>query len=77
MAAHLVEVADAAGCLVELITLVSEGVEVILTRNGEAVARIIPAAAPIASRRFGSARGLIEMAEDFDAPLDDLRDYME
>ena len=24
---------------------------------------------------FGSAKGLIKMAEDFDAPLDDFKDY--
>jgi uncharacterized protein (DUF433 family) len=27
-------------------------------------------------RQFGSARGQIRMAEDFDAPLDDFEDYM-
>jgi hypothetical protein len=27
-------------------------------------------------RVFGSARGLIKMAHDFDAPLDDFKDYM-
>ncbi|HEX8671395.1 MAG TPA: DUF433 domain-containing protein [Longimicrobium sp.] len=29
-----------------------------------------------APRRFGSARGQIRMAEDFDAPLDDFKEYM-
>lgn len=27
--------------------------------------------------KFGSARGLIETADDFDAPLEDFREYME
>jgi len=27
-------------------------------------------------RVFGSSKGLIKMAEDFDAPLDDFKDYM-
>ena len=27
--------------------------------------------------KFGSAKGLIEMSDDFDAPLDDFKDYME
>lgn len=27
-------------------------------------------------RIFGSSKGLIKMADDFDAPLDDFRDYM-
>ena len=31
---------------------------------------------PVAKKRvFGSAKGLIKMAEDFDAPLDDFKDY--
>ena len=28
-------------------------------------------------RTFGSAKGLIEMADDFDEPLEDFREYME
>lgn len=28
-------------------------------------------------RVFGSAKGLIRMAEDFDEPLEDFREYME
>ncbi len=27
--------------------------------------------------RFGSAKGRIKMAEDFDAPLEEFREYME
>ncbi|MEM9164229.1 MAG: DUF2281 domain-containing protein [Cyanobacteria bacterium P01_F01_bin.4] len=27
--------------------------------------------------RFGSAKGLIEIADDFDAPLEEFQDYME
>jgi|JI8StandDraft_1071087.scaffolds.fasta_scaffold1091587_2 hypothetical protein len=31
---------------------------------------------PVAKKRvFGCAKGLIKMAEDFDAPLDDFKDY--
>jgi len=31
---------------------------------------------PVARKRiFGSAKGQIKMAEDFDAPLDDFKDY--
>lgn len=52
----------------------ARGEEVILTDGGEPVARIVPISR--GPRVFGSARGLIRMAEDFDAPLDDFRDYM-
>jgi len=30
----------------------------------------------IKQRVFGSSKGLIKMADDFDAPLDDFKDYM-
>ena len=33
-------------------------------------------AARIHQRKFGSAKGLIKIAEDFDDPLEDFREYM-
>jgi prevent-host-death family protein len=50
--------------------------EVILTQDGEPVAKIIPIARARKPRQFGSARGQIHMADDFDAPLEDFKDYM-
>ncbi len=47
----------------------------ILTEGGEPVARIIPIARAQGPREFGSARGLIHMTEDFDAPLEEFRAY--
>jgi len=29
-----------------------------------------------AKRQFGSAKGLIQISEDFDAPLEDFKEYM-
>lgn len=56
------------------------GEEVVILRGNIAVARIVPvtenAQRPVGKRQFGSARGLIRMAEDFDAPLDDFKEYM-
>lgn len=31
---------------------------------------------PITEREFGYAKGKVRLAEDFDAPLDDFKDYM-
>lgn len=31
----------------------------------------------LGSPQFGSAKGMITMADDFDAPLEDFREYME
>ncbi len=62
------------------------GEEVLITRDGKAV-RLVPqesgSAKPprkagSASPRFGSAKGLITyIADDFDAPLEDFKEYME
>jgi antitoxin (DNA-binding transcriptional repressor) of toxin-antitoxin stability system len=65
---------EAASRLPELLGIVSAGEEVvIMNEKGEAF-RIIPANTPIP--KFGSAKGLVEMSEDFDEPLEDFADYM-
>ena len=38
---------------------------------------IVRVVAPKARRKAGSAKGLITMASDFDAPLEDSRAYMQ
>lgn len=56
---------------------VGTGAEVLITRNGAPVARIVPADVEEAGERVpGSAKGLFTVPADFDAPLDDFRDYM-
>ncbi len=61
-----------------LTTLVEEAArsgEVVLTRGGEAVAKIVPLTRDRSPRRPGSARGIIiHMADDFDATPEDLQD---
>jgi antitoxin (DNA-binding transcriptional repressor) of toxin-antitoxin stability system len=48
---------------------------VIITREDGAAFKIVPVT-PIAPRpTFGSAKGLIKMAEDFDEPLEDFQAY--
>jgi prevent-host-death family protein len=62
--------------LSELVRQAARGEDVILTEGGEPVAKIIPISRARGPREFGSAKGLIHMADDFDAPLDDFREYM-
>ncbi|HEX8432293.1 MAG TPA: hypothetical protein VF625_13475 [Longimicrobium sp.] len=61
------ELTGASRELREIVEAATRNGEVILTRDGEAVAKIValPTARP--PRRLGSARGLIHMADDFDA----------
>jgi antitoxin (DNA-binding transcriptional repressor) of toxin-antitoxin stability system len=53
--------------------------EVEVTENGRPLARIIPATTPVREpRRPGTLRGtVLYMAPDFDAPLEDFKEYME
>lgn len=53
--------------LSQLLERVSRGEEVIITRRGREVARLVP---PRPARRtFGMDRGVFEVPPDFDAPL--------
>ncbi len=54
--------------LSQLIEEVWLGEEVIIAKNGEPVARLVPVARTEA-RRPGTARGKVRMRDDFDAPL--------
>jgi prevent-host-death family protein len=62
--------------LKDLVDRANRGEEIILADQGSPVARLTPMARRVAARRFGSAKGLIHMREDFDAALDDFRSYM-
>jgi antitoxin (DNA-binding transcriptional repressor) of toxin-antitoxin stability system len=61
---------DAVPGLSEIVHEAIRAGEVLLTRGGEPVARIIPVLPPRgharAPRRPGSARGMFKMADDFD-----------
>jgi antitoxin (DNA-binding transcriptional repressor) of toxin-antitoxin stability system len=63
------------GRLRELVAEATQRGELLLTDGGEAVAKIVPLKPRRQPRRPGSARGLVHMAEDFDATPDDFKDY--
>lgn len=63
--------------LLELIEQVYRGEEVVITQRDRPVARIVPMPRADSHPQFGSAHGRIHMADDFDAPLDDFREYMQ
>jgi antitoxin (DNA-binding transcriptional repressor) of toxin-antitoxin stability system len=60
----------------EIVEEATRSGEVVLTRGGEVVAKVVPLRHPRAPRRPGSARGLVHMAEDFDATPEDFNDYL-
>ncbi len=75
-----VQVDDAKTQLNELFDAAMRGETVLIEKAGEqgiVVVQLIVVSPRKQERQFGSARGLIETADDFDAPLDDFREYME
>jgi prevent-host-death family protein len=80
MSNQRVEIAQAQ--LAELVSAVENGGEVVLTRNGQPVARLLPVQGTAAlvsmrgPRKPGSARGLVFIRDDFDDPVEDFRDYI-
>jgi antitoxin (DNA-binding transcriptional repressor) of toxin-antitoxin stability system len=75
MASNPIDLKQAQSRLRELVEKAGRGEEVILAEGGKAVAKIVPFGPPSAKRRFGSARGLIRVGPDFDAPLEDMEEY--
>ncbi|MDD2662092.1 DUF2281 domain-containing protein [Methylobacter sp. Wu8] len=67
---------EAKNQLEELTAKVVTGEEVIITDDKGATFQLIQINPKKPQPRFGSAKGLISMAEDFDEPLDDFKDYM-
>jgi antitoxin (DNA-binding transcriptional repressor) of toxin-antitoxin stability system len=63
--------------LPHLIDVVAHGEHVVITRDQVPVAELVPVVGSNPKPVFGSAKGMIEMSEDFDAPIDDFREYME
>lgn len=79
-----VTVQEAQQRLPELLAAVEAGETVsIRADNGRAFQLAMPTAAPVISPDWpgyphaGSAKGLIEVPDDFDEPLDELKEYME
>ena len=62
--------------LLDLIQAAEQGEEVIITKNQQPVIQLVPITAKQPHPRFGSARGQVTMSDDFDAPLEDFREYM-
>ncbi len=62
-----VNVHEAKTHLSRLLERVEAGEEIVLARNGKAVARLVPIGG--AARRPGAMKGRIRMRRDFDAPL--------
>jgi prevent-host-death family protein len=76
-----VTVQEAEAQLPSLIRAARQGEEIIITEGDQPVAKLVSLLAaetrPKPRRQFGSGKGLFRMAPDFDAPLDDFKEYAE
>ena len=73
MPTRTVDLDDAKEHLAELIDEAQRGAEVVITRQDEPVAKLVPLRRQ-SRGGFGSARDHIWIADDFDAPLDAFAD---
>ncbi|HCF26641.1 MAG TPA: type II toxin-antitoxin system prevent-host-death family antitoxin [Cyanobacteria bacterium UBA11049] len=75
---QLVNLADASKHLPELIAAAIDGEEIIITKDEQPVVKLVPVPSVKKRRpaKAGTAKGLITIADDFDEPLEDFKDYM-
>ena len=74
---YQIDLNEAKRHFVDLIDVALGGEEVVITQDDQPVLKLVRVVAPKARRKAGSAKGLITMASDFDAPLEDFRAYMQ
>lgn len=71
-----IELQQAKERFLELIELAASGEEIIISKGEQPFVKLLPINQRKKQRQFGSAKGLITIAEDFDAPLEDFKEYM-
>lgn len=74
---HQINLAEATTRLSELFEAAISGEEVFIVKDDGQAVQLVPVVPPQRCPQFGSARGLVVMADDFDAPLADFSEYME
>ena len=68
---------EAAAQLPELVKAALRGEAVVIAGENNEAVQLIPLMPAKPARKAGSAKGMVVyMADDFDAPLEDFKDYM-
>ncbi|MFZ4657017.1 MAG: type II toxin-antitoxin system Phd/YefM family antitoxin [Caldilineaceae bacterium] len=62
--------------LATVIATALKGEDVLILQDQEPLLKLSRVTATKVRRKRGSAKGLVIMADDFDAPLEDFREYM-
>lgn len=73
---HEVNIHEAERSLSKLIDEVEFGEEVIIKKEDGTSYKIVPVEENEPIPKFGSAKGVIRISDDFDAPLEEFKEYM-
>lgn len=60
----------------QLIDAAVSGATVLITKDGALTVQLVPVTLSVGHPTFGSGRGLMNLADDFDEPRDDFAAYM-
>jgi antitoxin (DNA-binding transcriptional repressor) of toxin-antitoxin stability system len=71
-----VTINQAQGQLSRLIRKVLAGEEVVIVKGKMPLVRLVAIRNGKTARKIGADKGLVEIAADFNAPLDDFKEYM-
>jgi prevent-host-death family protein len=71
-----VNIHEAKTHLSRLIAKVIGGEEIIIAKGNTPVVKLVQVTTLKEKRKLGSAKGKIHVAPDFDAPLDDFKDFI-
>lgn len=67
----IIDIAAAQTQLPDLLAAASRGENVIISQDGKPVAKLVAIPPTVRERKFGTMKGKIWIADDFDAPLPD------
>jgi prevent-host-death family protein len=70
-----VNIHEAKTNLSKLIDKVLKGESVIISKSNKPVVKLVPVDEMKNKRTLGSAKNLIKISDDFDAPINDFEDY--
>ncbi len=73
---HHVTLDEAQAQLTDLIDAAVSSETVLITKNSDQIVQLVPVSEQAGQSQFGSGRGLMVMADDFDEPLADFDAYM-
>jgi antitoxin (DNA-binding transcriptional repressor) of toxin-antitoxin stability system len=72
---HPINLKEAESHLAELIEAAASGQEVVIVRSDGTSFKIVPINPVRATPKFGSAKGLVRISDDFDEPLEEFGEY--